>query len=126
MARVPADSVEWEPTDTQRGRIPMQQHRDTGRLAGLFMPSQRSSAPFERTVQLVCNPADDDTFRAVAESYLGSGVASPAGLQRLLEERYPRVVVRPRGLSHEDFEVWYVYRDGSWVRSGAAASTGDA
>ena len=97
----------------------MQQHRDTGRLAGLFMPSQRSTgAPRERTVQLVCNPADDETFRAVAESVLASGVASPAGLQRLLEPRYPRVVARARGLSHEDFDAWYVYREGSWVRSG--------
>jgi hypothetical protein len=96
----------------------MQQHRDTGRLAGLFTPSQRSTAPRERTVQLVCNPADDDTFRAVAESVLASGVASPAGLQRLLEARYPRVVVRARGLSNEEFDAWYVYREGSWVRSG--------
>jgi hypothetical protein len=98
----------------------MQQHRDTGRLAGLFTPSQRSTAARERIVQLVCNPADDDTFRAAAESALGSGVASPAGLQRLLEPRYPHVVVRARGLSHEEFDAWYVYREGAWVRSGTA------
>ena len=91
----------------------MQQHRDTGRLAGLFTPSHRSTAHRERTIQLVCNPADDDAFRAAAESQLASGVASPAGLQRLLAPRYPRVVVRARGLSHEDFDAWYVYRDGS-------------
>ena len=99
----------------------MQQHRDTGRLAGLFTPTHRSTAPRERLVQLVCNPADDATFRAVAESVLESGVASPAGLQRLLEPRYPDVVVRARGLSNEDFDAWYVYRDGSWVRSGTTA-----
>jgi len=96
------------------------QHRDTGRLAGLFTASQRPAAPRARTIQLVCNPADDDAFRAVAESFLVSGVGSPAGLQRLLEPRYPRVVVRARGLSNEEFDVWYVYRDGSWVRSGPA------
>lgn len=96
----------------------MQQHRDTGRLAGLFTPSQRSTASRERTIQLVCNPADDDTFRAVAESAVDSGVASPAGLQRLLEPRYPHVMVRARGLSNEEFDVWYVYREGSWVQSG--------
>lgn len=96
----------------------MQQHRDTGRLAGLFTPSQRSSAQRERVVQLVCNPADDDAFRRTAESLLASGVASPAGLQRLLQLRYPRVVVRARGLSNEVFDAWYVYRDGTWVRSG--------
>jgi hypothetical protein len=98
----------------------MQQHRDTGRLAGLFTPSQRSTAPRERIVQLVCNPADDDRFRAAAESVLESGVASPAGLQRLLLARYPRVLVRARGLSNEDFDVWYVYREGAWVRSGTS------
>jgi hypothetical protein len=96
----------------------MHQHRNTGRLAGLFTPMQRSASPRERTVQLVCNPADDGTFRTAAESLLASGVANPAGLQRLLEPRYPRVVVRARGLSNEDFDVWYVYREGSWVRSG--------
>jgi hypothetical protein len=95
------------------------QHRDTGRLAGLFTPSQPSAAGRERTVQLLCNPADDDTFRAVAESALESGVASPAGLQRLLEPRYPDVAVRARGLSNEAFDAWYVYREGAWVRSGA-------
>ena len=99
----------------------MQQHRDTGRLAGLFTPTHRSTAPRERLVQLVCNPADDATFRAAAESVLESGVASPAGLQRLLEPRYPHVVVRGRGLSNEDFDAWYVYRDGSWRRSGTTA-----
>ena len=70
----------------------------------------------------MCNPADDATFRAVAESLLASGVASPAGLQRLLEPRYPRVVVRARGLSHEEFDAWYVYREGSWVRSGTGTA----
>ena len=100
----------------------MQQHRDTGRLAGLFTPSHRSTAPREPMIQLVCNPADDDTFRGVAESMLATGVASPAGLQRLLEPRYPRVVVRARGLSNEDFEAWYVYREGSWVRAGTPGS----
>ena len=105
---------------------PMQQHRDTGRLAGLFSPSHRSIPPRERMIQLVCNPADDAPFRATAESLLASGVASPAGLQRLLEPRYPRVVVRARGLSHEEFDAWYVYRDGSWVRSGTGNPAGRA
>ena len=100
----------------------MQQHRDTGRLAGLFTPSRRSTAQRERVVQLACNPADDDAFRTVAESHLATGVASPAGLQRLLEPRYPRVVVRARGLSNEDLDAWYVYRDGSWVPSGTPAA----
>ena len=77
-------------------------------------------------IQLVCNPADDAPFRATAESLLASGVASPAGLQRLLEPRYPRVVVRARGLSHEEFDAWYVYREGSWVRSGEVSPAGRA
>ena len=81
------------------------------------MSSHRATVQRERTVQLVCNPADDDAFRTVAEAQLASGVASPAGLQRLLASRYPSVVVRARGLSHEEFDAWYVYRDGAWVRS---------
>jgi hypothetical protein len=99
----------------------MQPHRDTGRLAGLFTPGRRSAAPPDLAVRLVCNPADDGPFRAVAESLLASGVTGPAGLQRLLEAQYPRVVVRARGLSNEAVDAWYVYRDGSWTRPG----TGD-
>jgi hypothetical protein len=101
----------------------MQQHRDTGRLSGLFAASHRPGGPRERRVQLVCNPADDLTFAALAEAFLSSGVASPAGLQRLLVERYPNVLVRARGLSSEEFDAWYVYRDGSWTRSGGGNGT---
>ena len=100
------------------------QHRDTGRLAGLFTPTRPVGARREPTVDLVCNPADDAAFRRAAETFLAAGAASPAGLQRLLGQRYPQVVVRPRALSDEHIEAWYVYRDGSWTRSGVAAREG--
>lgn len=96
----------------------MQQHRDTRRLDDRFTVTGWFGGPRARRIELVCNPADDLAFAAIAEGLVNSGVASPDGLQRLLENRYPRVLVRARGLSNEEFDAWYVYRDGSWTRSG--------
>jgi hypothetical protein len=101
----------------------MQQHRDAGRFDGRIAATSPFRLPRTRRIELVCNPADDLTFAAVAEAFLASGVANPAGLQRLLQERYPRVLVRARELSSEEFDAWYVYRDGSWTRSGSVDGT---
>jgi len=38
-------------------------------------------------------------------------------LQRRLRDRFPRAIVRPRELAGERLEIWYVYRDGRWIRS---------
>ena len=81
-------------------------------------PSGRSSSSATRLTTTRSGPSPNRISAAAS--------ASPAGLQRLLQPRYPRVLVRARGLSHEDFEAWYVYRDGSWVRSGAAIGAGTA
>lgn len=67
---------------------------------------------------LVLNPADDEDFRAAAEALLDCGILHSVLLQECLRERYPRTVVRPRELAGENTEIWYVYRDGRWVRSG--------
>jgi len=39
---------------------------------------------------------------------------SAIDLQERLRRVYPRVLVRPRGLSSDD-HIWYVYREGHWV-----------
>ena len=66
---------------------------------------------------LIINPASDATFAADAHARLEAGATTPMRLQRSLREAYPRAVVRARELSSEPSEVWYVYREGTWVPS---------
>jgi len=66
---------------------------------------------------LVLNPPGDGAFVEYATHALNGGVIDPAELQRRLRERFPHSIVRPRGLSGERTEIWYVYRDGRWIRS---------
>ena len=67
---------------------------------------------------LIVNPADDADFAADAHARLEEdGADTPSSLQRSLRERYPRAVVRARELSSEPSQVWYVYREGTWVPS---------
>ena len=66
---------------------------------------------------LVLNPLDDDEFRGVAQKAVNAGAMVPSALQRAIRQRYPKSVVRPRDLAGERAEIWYVYRDGRWVRS---------
>ena len=40
----------------------------------------------------------------------------PLALQAALRRHYPRVAVHPRDLTGEPLTVWYVYREGHWVR----------
>jgi len=65
---------------------------------------------------IIRNPATDIEFEQAVNNVVAEGVLDPAVLQRRLRERYPRAVVRPRDLSGEGAPVWYVYRDGRWVR----------
>jgi hypothetical protein len=65
---------------------------------------------------LITNPDHDDEFRAVAHAALDAGASSPAALQAALRDRYPQAVVHPRELSTEPRTVWYVYREGHWIR----------
>jgi hypothetical protein len=67
---------------------------------------------------LVLNPLDDDEFRKAAQGAVDAGALAPATLQRILRLRYPKSIVRPRDLVGERAEMWYVYREGRWVRSG--------
>jgi hypothetical protein len=65
---------------------------------------------------LVINPRSDLEFVTAVEVE-GPGAPSPDTLADHLREAYPRVIVRPRLLANEPHEIWYVYRDGHWVRS---------
>jgi hypothetical protein len=69
---------------------------------------------------LVLNPRHDPAFEAVAGA-LVDGKVSPAELEAGLRAHYPDAVVRARDLSSESGEVWYVYREGRWIGSGAGA-----
>jgi hypothetical protein len=68
---------------------------------------------------LITNPAGDSAFRAAAEAALDT-VQSIAEFEKLLRGTYPRAIARARSLSGEPRVVWYVYRDGHWVRGDAA------
>jgi hypothetical protein len=67
---------------------------------------------------LVLNPPDDDAFRTSAEQLIESGIVEPTMLQDCLRLWWPLALVRPRELAGEQAQIWYVYRDGHWVRPG--------
>jgi hypothetical protein len=64
---------------------------------------------------LITNPDHDEAFRSAANAGL-DGALTPAALQAALRDRYPKAVVRARELSTEPMVVWYVYREGRWIR----------
>jgi hypothetical protein len=67
---------------------------------------------------IIANPPGDRPFRGLIDGFLLSGGRRPEDLEVVLRARFPMAVVRPRGLAGEQFEVWYVYRDGHWIREG--------
>ena len=72
---------------------------------------------------LVLNPLDDGEFRSSAEQLVRNGIVEPTMLQDCLRQRWPRALVRPRELAGEQAEIWYVYRDGHWIRPGEGEGT---
>lgn len=64
---------------------------------------------------LVVNPPDDGDFESFVAELVETTRASQQ-LEQWLRARYPRAIVRPRDLAGERLQVWYVYRDGHWVR----------
>jgi len=66
---------------------------------------------------LVINPVGDARFVRACEELMGSSPPDPDTLEAMLRRAYPQAEVRPRSLSGETVEVWYVYRDGRWVSS---------
>jgi hypothetical protein len=65
---------------------------------------------------LITNPRDDEGFQDAAHAALDAGASTPAALEDALRDRYPNIVARARDLSTERTIVWYVYRDGRWIR----------
>lgn len=65
---------------------------------------------------LILNPYTDEELAWRTRELLSEGVSTPAGLEAALRDRYPRIVVRERGL-HAEAPTWYVYREGQWVPS---------
>lgn len=65
---------------------------------------------------IVRNPSNDLAFQQAIEGILDSDAIDPAAVQERLREQYPRAVVRPRELDAERTPVWYVYREGRWIR----------
>lgn len=72
---------------------------------------------------LVINPRDDEAFVGVCHGLIGDN-ATPAAFEAALHPQYPDAVVRARDLSSEQANVWYVYRDGHWIRPGPRADRG--
>jgi hypothetical protein len=75
-----------------------------------------------RIPTLVTNPADDLEFAVAAASALREA-GTPDELEAALRPDYPDVLVRERVLTAEPL-VWYVYRDGHWVRASDRAEEG--
>jgi hypothetical protein len=86
------------------------------RGAGILRLTRLVRPPPLRLV-LVTNPADDRGFAAAATRLAAEVVGRPEALQAMLRMRYRRAVVRRRDLAGEQFETWYVYRDGRWTAS---------
>lgn len=72
---------------------------------------------------IVANPPGDLGFRALIDRFLVAGGGEPQDLEATLRGQYPAAVVRRRELAGENVEVWYVYRDGHWIRSEDNAAT---
>jgi len=68
---------------------------------------------------LVLNPPDDEAFRSYAMGLVEGGVITPTTLEDGLRQRYPAAIVRRRELAGERAQIWYVYRDGRWIRPAA-------
>ena len=67
---------------------------------------------------LIVNPTSDGPFADRARALVEGGADTIGRLQLALRAAgYPRTVVRARELSSEPTQVWYVYREGSWVPS---------
>jgi hypothetical protein len=71
---------------------------------------------------IVPNPPGDARFRALIDAFVLSGGRRAEDLEAALRAHYPAAVVRPRALAGERLEVWYVYRDGHWIRTDGDAA----
>ena len=91
-------------------------HQSFAYLWGHYYEGDRAPARRPRPV-IVANPPTDRSFRALIDRFLLAGGEEARDLQAALRVRYPLAIVRPRELAGESVEVWYVYRDGRWIRT---------
>lgn len=80
------------------------------------MPDAIENEDDSRRPTIVANPPGDARFRALINAFLMTGGGRAEDLEAALRAEHPAAVVRPRALAGERFEVWYVYRDGHWIR----------
>jgi hypothetical protein len=73
---------------------------------------------------VIVNPRDDTAFGDLVDELVGNGAQTTDGLEIGLRHRYPLASVHAREISAERIVVWYVYRDGRWVRPGGVARGG--
>ena len=64
---------------------------------------------------LIVNPRSDLRFAQRVAELTADAETNTSDLQAGLRDEFPDAVVRPRELSSESTEVWYVYRDGWWT-----------
>jgi hypothetical protein len=69
-----------------------------------------------RRLHLLINPPSDDRFRAFVGATFAAVGEDVRRFEDRLRTRYPRAVIHPRSLADEPWLVWYVYREGHWVR----------
>ncbi len=70
---------------------------------------------------LIVNPRDDPAFGTFVEELVAAGVPTTDALETALRRQYPLATVHKREISAERTVVWYVYREGRWIRPGGAA-----
>ena len=68
-------------------------------------------------ITIVRNPATDAEFERAINQLVNEGIRDPELFQARLREGYAEAVVRPRELAGESALIWYVYREGHWVRT---------
>jgi hypothetical protein len=74
----------------------------------------------QRPVAIV-NPRDDAGFGKLVDELMRNGAQTTGALQSGLRQQYPLAAVHAREISAERVVIWYVYRDGRWVRPGGAS-----
>lgn len=86
-----------------------------GDLGGSSRDADRDLDEIRRPT-IVANPSGDLRFRARIDALLMVDGTRARDLEAALRAEYPAAVVRPRALAGERLEIWYVYRDGHWIR----------
>ena len=123
MPRTTEDQVRRQPVPA-KGCLATMSYGNLARLQILAFGDDRPGSSRDagqergeaRRPTIVANPADDMQFRARIDAFLMIAAPRARDLEAALRVDYPAAVVRPRALAGERLEIWYVYRDGHWIR----------